>query len=70
MTEPTEQTGDAVDRLLSQIERAAEIDAANNYRIMDNHLLHADRVIAGVAALQTAREDSVSLAKELLGNPT
>lgn len=61
---------DEVERLLSQIEMAAKIDADNNYRVMDNHLLHADRVIASMAAMQSVKDDPVELAKALLENPT
>lgn len=61
---------DAVDRLLNQIEKAAQIDAGNNARIMDNHLLHSDRVIASMAAMNTVNADLAQVAKDLLENPT
>ena len=60
--------GDEVDRLLDQHERAAEIDAAINYRMMDNHLKHSDRVIANVASLKTLNTDD--LIRSVLENPT
>jgi hypothetical protein len=59
---------DEVDRLLDQHERAAKIDAENNYRMMDNHLKHSDRVIANVAALKNLNTDD--LIKSVLENPT
>lgn len=60
---------DDVDKLLDQMEKAAALDAASNYRVMDNHLKHTDRVIANVAALKNINDDG-SLLKALAENPT
>jgi len=63
-------TGDAeLDQLLAGIERAAEIDAESNYRVLDNHLLHTDRVIANLAALETIRDGGAAEAQAAT-NPT
>lgn len=59
---------DDIDKLIGQMERVAKLDAEGNYRIMDNHLMHSDRVIANVAALKTINDDD--LIKEALKNPT
>jgi len=59
---------DDVDKLLDQFERAAAIDAENNYRVMDNHLKHSDRVIANAAALKSSNSDD--LIRAVLANPT
>lgn len=59
---------DDIDTLIGQMERVAKMDADNNYRILDNHLKHSDRVIANVAALRASNTDE--LIKSLLANPT
>ena len=66
MSDPAEK--DDVDKLLDQFERAAAIDAENNYRVMDNHLKHSDRVIANAAALKASGTDD--LIRAVLENPT
>lgn len=67
MSDDTNQ-GDDVDKLLDQMERVAKLDADNNYRVMDNHLNHSDRVIANAAALKALNSDA--LIKSVLENPT
>lgn len=57
-----------MDALIGQLERLAEVDANNNARIMDNHLMQTDRVIANIAALKTI--NSNDLIKSVLENPT
>lgn len=47
---------DEVSELLEQIRRAAEIDAEAMYRVMDNNLMHSDRIIANLAALSSNRD--------------
>ena len=61
-----------VEEQLAAIYGASEKDAAMNYRVMDNHLLHSDRVIANKAAIATIDEDSATTAAlvGLLENPT
>lgn len=57
-----------MDALIGHLERLAKVDADNNARIMDNHLMHSDRVIASIAALKTI--NSNDLIATVLGNPT
>lgn len=59
----------ALDGLFAAIERAAQIDADINYRIMDNHLKHSDRVIANKAALSLINDGEL-LTRALMENPT
>jgi len=71
MTPERPSTGDPeLDSVLKGIEQAAEMDAAANARVMDNHLLHSDRVIANQAALQTIRDGNLSRLAEIAVNPT
>lgn len=57
-----------VDRMLASIERAAIIDAEMNYRVGDNHLLLADRLVANVAALKNLNDNRL-LEAVLAANP-
>ena len=64
---------DAVDKILMQEREIAEQRAEANFRILDNHLLHSDRVIANLAALQSIRDDTGNLERLLdiiRANPT
>ena len=50
------------------LERSIEIETNANYRMGDNHLKHADRVIANKAALSTIR-DSELIVRALSQDP-
>lgn len=65
-----DKTGDdELDQILAGIESAAKMDAANNRRIVENHLELASQVIANKAALK-ADADASRLVALALGNPT
>lgn len=51
-----------LDKLLESISRSAEADAEGNRRVLDNHLMASDRVIANVAALRAANTSEAELA--------
>jgi hypothetical protein len=62
---------DEVDKLIYQHRKIAEASAEANYRVLDNHLLSSDRVIANAAALKLQNRHPLRDAKELLdANPT
>lgn len=64
-------TGDAeLDALIGQMERVAKLDADTTYRVMDNYLMHSDRVIANAATLKSLNTDELSLLKAVTENPT
>lgn len=68
-----ELDADAVDKLLMQEQKIAEMQATANFRILDNHLLNSDRVIANAAAMQSIRNEPAELERLLeiiRANPT
>lgn len=79
MHTPPESGGNARDAdedvagLLDSIEHAAQMDARNNYRVLDNNIKQSQLVVANVAALKSINQDDESLlraAGELAENPT
>ena len=65
-TPDKQPTGDdELDQVLAAIEREAEAGIERNATVMDNHLLAADRVITGVAALRSINTTDRLLEKAL-----
>ena len=57
-----------VAKLLRDIERSVEIDINAHKQVLTNHLHNSDQVIANVAAMAVARDNS--LIELLKANPT
>lgn len=57
-----------VDTILKQIQASGEIDLELNFKMMDAHLLHSDRVIANAAALKQQNVDGLETIIELVKN--
>ena len=69
MSDDPNAGADDIDKLLGQIAKEGENSAVANARMLDNHLMHSDRVIANVAALRAINSDTDGLLKELLKDP-